>query len=109
VVAGIHKRGELAIERKGSVMLESPAVFDLAAVGLAGAEETAIELDPGDVVMWSAYLLHGSMANTSATLDRRFYVVPYMRSSDCDSGEMAFVDGRPQPWQPQNPDAPSPA
>lgn len=98
VVAGSHKRGDLGIKRQGSVMLESPAAFDLAAIGLDRAEEVAIELDPGDVIIWSAYLLHGSMPNTSPVLDRRFFVVAYMRSGDCDVGDPAFRQGRPCAW-----------
>jgi len=94
VVAESHRAGDLQIERKTSVMLDSPASMDLAAHGLADLEERDIQLDPGDVVFWHPHLLHGSPANRSDKLNRRFFVTGYMRSTDCDAGDPAFRNGQ---------------
>jgi len=89
-VPGSHKLGDLRIERTRSVMLDGPASSDLSREGLEGLSELAIRLAPGDVVIWSAYLLHGSPPNPSPVMDRRFFVAAYMRSSDCDVGDVVF-------------------
>jgi ectoine hydroxylase-related dioxygenase (phytanoyl-CoA dioxygenase family) len=73
--------------------------MDLAALGLSKSQELDLDLQPGDAVFWHPYLLHGSPPNLSPTLNRRFLVSGYMRSSDCDAGDPAFRDGKPIAWQ----------
>jgi ectoine hydroxylase-related dioxygenase (phytanoyl-CoA dioxygenase family) len=99
VVAGSHLAGDLEIHRTTSVMTESPETMNLEAYGLSRAQERDIELDPGDAVFWHPYLLHGSPPNRSTTLNRRFLITGYMRSSDCDVGDPAFRAGQPCPWR----------
>lgn len=98
VVAGSHQAGDLQIERKTSVMLDSPASMDLAALGLASLEERDIQLDPGDVIFWHPHILHGSPSNRSDKLNRRFFVTGYMRSIDCDASDPVFRNGRACPF-----------
>jgi len=94
-VLGSHRLGDLSIERTHSVMQESIEVFDLEAYGLSRSDEIDVELEPGDMVVWHPYLLHGSPPNDSRVIDRRFLVCGYMRTADCDTGVPAFEAGRP--------------
>src|SRR4051794_2292937 len=57
---------------------------------------TDVLLEPGDVALWSPFLIHGSGRNRSSR-DRRFYLNGYIRAADCDRGEWAWKDGRPCP------------
>ena len=72
----------------------------LAAAGLS--EENAVDLilEPGDVALWSPYLVHGSGTNRSEH-KRRFYINGYVRAEDCDRGEWAFRNGQPVPFEPE--------
>lgn len=92
-VLGSHRRGDLSIERTHSVMKEAIDALDLEAYGLSRSDEIDVELEPGDMVIWHPYLLHGSPANGSLMLDRRFLVCGYMRTADCDTGVPAFEAG----------------
>jgi hypothetical protein len=89
-----HLRGDLGMDcsRKalGAAMSESA----LAAIGLAESEAVDLILEPGDLALWSPYLVHGSGTNRSDH-KRRFYINGYVRADDCDRGEWAFRDGRP--------------
>ncbi|MEM9883532.1 MAG: phytanoyl-CoA dioxygenase family protein [Planctomycetota bacterium] len=53
-----------------------------------------VELDPGDVALWSAYTVHGGGFNTTEFMDRRLYINGYITAEKCDRGEWAFRDGR---------------
>ena len=61
--------------------------------------DSAIDLDlaPGDLALWSPYLVHGSGRN-GASHRRRFYINGYVRAADCDRGEWAFRGGEPVPF-----------
>ena len=88
-----HLRGDLGMDcsRKalGAAMSESA----LAAIGLSQSEAVDLILEPGDLALWSPYLVHGSGTNRSEH-KRRFYINGYVRADDCDRGEWAFRDGR---------------
>jgi len=96
VLPGSHRLGELAFAPDGRVMERSMSGDDLRAVGLDPAAAVDLELDPGDVALWTVNLVHGSGPNRSAG-DRRFYLNGYVRAADCDRGEWAFRDGVPCP------------
>jgi ectoine hydroxylase-related dioxygenase (phytanoyl-CoA dioxygenase family) len=66
----------------------------LEAVGLSEADAVDLRLEPGDLALWSPFLVHGSGANRS-NHRRRFYINGYVRAADCDRGEWAFRNGRP--------------
>ena len=72
----------------------------LAAAGLTEADAVELILEPGDLALWSPYLVHGSGTNRSAH-KRRFYINGYVRAADCDRGEWAFRDGQPVPLGPE--------
>ena len=53
-----------------------------------------LEMEAGDVALWSVLTVHGSTSNKTAE-DRRFYLNGYVRAADCDRGEWAFRNGKP--------------
>ena len=53
-------------------------------------------LDPGDVVIWSPYTIHGSEPNRSRR-SRRLYINGFARAADCDHGIVATEGGKPLP------------
>ena len=94
-----HLRGDLhmdcSVKALGSAMSDDA----LEAIGLSAASAVDLVLEPGDLALWSPYLVHGSGTNRSDHR-RRFYINGYVRSSDCDRGEWAFRNGRPVPFGP---------
>ncbi|MDB5106480.1 MAG: hypothetical protein JWP91_4169 [Fibrobacteres bacterium] len=58
-------------------------------------------MDPGDVLLWNPYTIHGSQPNRSAK-SRRVYINGFARTRDCDNGVLATVGGKPVPlaWGP---------
>jgi hypothetical protein len=72
----------------------------LEAVGLSESDAIDLVLEPGDLALWSPYLVHGSGTNRSDH-KRRFYINGYVRASDCDRGEWTFREGRPVPFGPK--------
>jgi hypothetical protein len=58
-------------------------------------------MDPGDVMVWSAFTIHGSQTNRSDR-PRRVYINGFARAADCDHGVVATLGGRPVPlaWGP---------
>jgi hypothetical protein len=71
----------------------------LDAIGLSAADAIDLVLEPGDLALWSPYLVHGSGTNRS-NHKRRFYINGYVRAADCDRGEWAFRNGLPVPFGP---------
>ena len=62
-------------------------IDDLAATLDVGSSDLdAVEMEPGDVVLWHPYTIHGSPPNKSDSKSRKFYVVGYMAASCCDTG-----------------------
>jgi Phytanoyl-CoA dioxygenase (PhyH) len=94
VLPGSHLRGELPIPTPAQVLAGPPTDEALRAVGLDPAKAIDLELQPGDVAIWSVFLVHGSGANSTPG-DRRFYINGYVRAADCDRGEPTFRDGQP--------------
>jgi ectoine hydroxylase-related dioxygenase (phytanoyl-CoA dioxygenase family) len=93
---GSHLRGELSLDGDGRVMERDMTADDLARIGIAPEDTVPLALSPGDVALWSLYMVHGSGSNMSA-IDRRVYLNGYVAAADCDRGEWAFRDGKPRP------------
>jgi hypothetical protein len=72
----------------------------LEAAGLSPGDAIDVSLEPGDLALWSPYLVHGSGANRS-NHRRRLYINGYVRAEDCDRGEWAFRGGKPVPFGPE--------
>jgi ectoine hydroxylase-related dioxygenase (phytanoyl-CoA dioxygenase family) len=100
VIPGSHRMGDVALGGDGPILDQSMQDDALRAAGLDPAAAVDLELAPGDLALWSPYLVHGSGINVTAA-DRRLYINGYVRAGDCDRGEWAFRAGRPQPLGPE--------
>ncbi|RUN75062.1 phytanoyl-CoA dioxygenase [Sphingomonas sp. TF3] len=92
-IPGSHTRGALPLDPAASLG-RSPEDSALDAAGLSPEDQVDLILEPGDIALWSPYLVHASGTNTATHL-RRFYINGYVRAEDCDRGEWSFRDGQP--------------
>lgn len=94
-VPGSHRQGRIFPRPQRSVLTGWAAEPELSEMGIAPERVHAVSLEPGDVVMWTAYTVHGSQPNRSKDRERRSFTIGSMRSPDCDSGTPAYVGGKP--------------
>lgn len=94
IIPRSHLRGELELDASRLVMGTQMKDELLAAVGLRAEQAIDLLLEPGDLALWSPYLVHGSGENMS-NHKRRLYINGYVRADDCDRGEWAFRNGAP--------------
>jgi ectoine hydroxylase-related dioxygenase (phytanoyl-CoA dioxygenase family) len=99
-IPGSHLRGDLGMDCSKKALGTAMTDDALHKVGVAESDAIDLVLEPGDVALWSPYLVHGSGKNRS-NHRRRFYINGYVRADDCDRGEWAFRDGRPVPFGPK--------
>jgi ectoine hydroxylase-related dioxygenase (phytanoyl-CoA dioxygenase family) len=92
-----HLRGDLGMDCSKKALGTSMSEAALGAIGLAESDAIDLILEPGDLALWSPYLVHGSGSNRS-NHQRRFYINGYVRAADCDRGEWAFREGHPVPF-----------
>lgn len=95
-----HLRGDLGMDCSTKALGTAPTDAALEAVGLSAGDAVDLILDPGDLALWSPYLVHASGTNSSGH-KRRFYINGYVRASDCDRGEWAFRNGQPVSFGPE--------
>jgi len=95
-IPGSHRMGDIDLDTDTTVLGTSMSDGVLEAAGLSAKDAIDVELAPGDLALWSPYLVHGSGANRSDHR-RRLYINGYVRAADCDRGEWAFRDGQPVP------------
>jgi ectoine hydroxylase-related dioxygenase (phytanoyl-CoA dioxygenase family) len=95
-----HLRGDLGMDCSKKALGTAMSNTTLEAVELSASEAVDVILEPGDLALWSPYLVHGSGTNRSGHM-RRFFINGYVRASDCDRGEWAFRDRRPVPFGPE--------
>ena len=95
-----HLRGDLNMDCSKRAMGTEMTDTALEEVGLSADDKVEVVLEPGDLALWSPFLVHGSGKNVSDHR-RRLYINGYVRSADCDRGEWAFRDGRPVPFGPK--------
>lgn len=95
-----HLRGDLGMDCSKKALGAAMTDDALEAVGLSDADAVDLLLEPGDLALWSPYLVHGSGTNVSGH-KRRFYINGYVRATDCDRGEWAFRSGEPVPFGPR--------
>ena len=94
IIPRSHLRGGLDLDCSKKAMGTEMSEDVLRAVGLADEEAIDQLLEPGDLALWSPYLVHGSGKNVSDH-KRRLYINGYVRAADCDRGEWAFDRGEP--------------
>jgi hypothetical protein len=99
-IPGSHLRGDIDLDSTVEVLGRSMSDSALLAAGLSPEDAIDVVLDPGDLALWSPYLVHGSGANRS-NHQRRLYINGYVRAEDCDRGEWAFRDGDPVAFGPE--------
>ena len=99
-IPGSHLRGDLGMDCSKKALGSAPTSAALGAVGLSEADTVDLVLEPGDLALWSPYLVHGSGTNRS-NHKRRFYINGYVRAEDCDRGEWAFRNGQPVRFGPR--------
>ena len=102
VFPGSHKLGYLGLsDEGGAIMKGQTPTSELEAAGLDPADAVTCRLDPGDLLVWTLYTVHGSAPNRSQR-DRPFLLNSYLRAdTSLDRGEWAFRDGRPVPLGPE--------
>lgn len=92
-----HLRGDLGMDSSETVLGTEMKDHVLEQVGLSEEHAFDLVLEPGDLALWSPYLVHGSGKNRSSH-KRRFYINGYVRAGECDRGEWAFRDGERVPF-----------
>jgi hypothetical protein len=100
IIPRSHLRGDLRMDDTQKALGSAMTDAALAEVGLSEVEAIDLVLEPGDLAMWSPYLVHGSGKNRSSH-KRRLYINGYVRAGDCDRGEWAFRNGEPVPLGPE--------
>jgi phytanoyl-CoA hydroxylase len=94
-----HKKGYLGLSDEYEHVMIGNIEQDaeLRAAGLDPATVVQMEMEPGDLVMWTLFTVHGSSQNVSNE-ERILMLNSYMRAEDSpERGEWAFRDGRSIP------------
>jgi ectoine hydroxylase-related dioxygenase (phytanoyl-CoA dioxygenase family) len=99
-IPGSHLNGDLKLDTPREVLGVAMDDAVLQAAGLSAEDAIEVVLEPGDLALWSPFLVHGSGVNRSDHR-RRLYVNGYVRAEDCDRGEWAFSGGEPVPFGPE--------
>lgn len=97
IIPQSHLRGDLDMDCSTKALGTEMTDSALERIGLSSTDVIDLILEPGDLALWSPYLVHGSGKNNSAH-KRRLYINGYVRAGDCDRGEWAFRSGWPVPF-----------
>lgn len=100
IIPRSHLRGYLGLSEDGTIMTGRTADDDLRRVGLDPDSAVTCRMEPGDLLLWTLYTVHGSAPNLSGH-DRRFMINSYVRAADSDRGEWTFRDGVSTPLGPE--------
>jgi ectoine hydroxylase-related dioxygenase (phytanoyl-CoA dioxygenase family) len=92
VIPKSHRLGYLGLSDDGPIMVGQTQDEELRRAGLAPSAVVTCEMEPGDLLLWTLFTVHGSAPNTS-DIDRRFMINSYVRASDSERGEWAFRGG----------------
>jgi ectoine hydroxylase-related dioxygenase (phytanoyl-CoA dioxygenase family) len=96
VIPGSHRLGYLGLSDDGPIMVGQTPDEELRRAGLNPADIVTCEMEPGDLLLWTLFTVHGSAPNVS-DIDRRFMINSYVRAADSERGEWAFRAGRSTP------------
>jgi phytanoyl-CoA hydroxylase len=100
IIPRSHLNGYLGLSEDGTIMTGETPDDDVRRAGLDPGSAVTCEMEPGDLLLWTLYTVHGSAPNLSRG-DRRFMINSYVRASDSDRGEWAFRDGVSTPLGPE--------
>jgi hypothetical protein len=92
VFPGSHRLGYLGLSDDGPIMVGQTQDEELRRAGLDLSKAITCEMEPGDLLLWNLFTVHGSAPNVS-NHDRRFMINSYVRAADSQRGEWAFRDG----------------
>jgi len=92
VFPGSHRLGYLGLSDDGPIMVGQTQDEELRRAGLDPSTLVTCEMEPGDLLLWTLFTVHGSAPNVS-DYDRRFMINSYVRASDSERGEWTFRDG----------------
>ncbi len=96
VIPRSHRLGYLGLSDDGPIMVGQTQDEELRRAGLDPANIVTCEMEPGDLLLWTLFTVHGSAPNVS-DYDRRFMINSYVRAADSDRGEWAFRGGESTP------------
>ena len=100
VIPRSHLNGYLKLSEDGSIMSGHTPDEELRRAGLDPDSAVICEMEPGDLVLWTLYTVHGSAPNLSGQ-ERCFLISSYARASDSERGEWTFRDGVSTPLGPE--------
>jgi ectoine hydroxylase-related dioxygenase (phytanoyl-CoA dioxygenase family) len=87
-----HTLGYLGLSDDGPIMVGQTQDEELRRAGLDPANVVTCEMEPGDLLLWTLFTVHGSAPNISDS-DRRFMIMSYVRARDSERGEWTFRGG----------------
>jgi hypothetical protein len=96
IIPRSHLRGYLGLSEDGTIMTGRTPDEDLRRFGLDPDSAVTCEMEPGDLLLWTLYTVHGSSPNLSDH-ERRFMINSYVRAEDSERGEWAFRGGHSTP------------
>ncbi len=92
VFPGSHRLGYLGLSDDGPIMVGETQEEELRRAGLDPSKAVVCRMEPGDLLLWNLFTVHGSAPNLSS-YDRRFMINSFVRAADSDRGEWAFRGG----------------
>jgi ectoine hydroxylase-related dioxygenase (phytanoyl-CoA dioxygenase family) len=92
VIPRSHTLGYLGLSDDGPIMVGQTQDEELRRAGLDPSNIVTCEMEPGDLLLWTLFTVHGSAPNVS-DYDRRFMINSYVRAGDSERGEWAFRGG----------------
>jgi ectoine hydroxylase-related dioxygenase (phytanoyl-CoA dioxygenase family) len=92
VIPRSHTLGYLGLSDDGPIMVGQTQDEELRRAGLDPSNIITCEMEPGDLLLWTLFTVHGSAPNVS-DYDRRFMINSYVRAGDSERGEWAFRGG----------------
>jgi phytanoyl-CoA hydroxylase len=92
IIPKSHRLGYLGLSDDGPIMVGQTQDEELRRAGLDPSNIVTCEMEPGDLLLWTLFTVHGSAPNVS-DYDRRFMINSYVRAGDSERGEWAFRDG----------------
>ncbi len=92
IIPKSHRLGYLGLSDDGPIMVGQTQDEELRRAGLDPSNIVICEMEPGDLLLWTLFTVHGSAANVS-DYDRRFMINSYVRAGDSERGEWAFRAG----------------
>lgn len=92
IIPRSHRLGYLGLSDDGPIMVGQTQDEELRRAGLDPSKTVTCEMQPGDLLLWTLFTVHGSAPNVS-DYDRRFMINSYVRAGDSERGEWAFRGG----------------